>query len=143
MLSNSLVSPLNSLLDVWTRWRKRRAALVQLGASDPTELRHMAEDVGVSVAELRTLAVQDEHAADLLQCRLRTLRIDPNTIELGVLRDLQRCCSQCKDKALCAHELEDRPKDATWPAYCPNEDTINALIAERKMPRGGKREGVS
>src|SRR5437588_468031 len=30
-------------------------------------------------------------------------------------------------KQLCAHELEDKPKDATWPKYCPNEQTIEAL----------------
>jgi hypothetical protein len=43
------------------------------------------------------------------------------------MRDLQRCCSNCDSKQLCAHELEDKPKVARWPAYCPNQDTIAEL----------------
>jgi hypothetical protein len=71
-----------------------------------------------------------KNSAELLQRRLQALGIAPSRIEPAVMRDLQRCCSQCHDKALCAHELEDRPKEATWPSYCPNEQTIRALQTE-------------
>jgi hypothetical protein len=67
-----------------------------------------------------------------LQGRLRSLNIDPKKVEHGVMRDLQRCCSQCGAKTLCEHEFEDRPKQARWPDYCPNEQTIAALVAEKK-----------
>jgi len=93
----------------------------------------MARDLGTSVSELRILVGYDEDAADLLQRRLRDLRIDPARIEPAVMRDLQRCCSQCGVKTLCEHELEDRPKAAAWPKYCPNEQTIDALVAEKKL----------
>jgi len=53
---------------------------------------------------------------------------------VAVLRDLQRCCSNCDLKQLCAHELEDKPKGAVWPKYCPNEQTLVALAIEAKQP---------
>lgn len=117
---------------VWKNWRQRRARLAQFDESDAAEMQHMAQDLGTSVAELRTLARYDENAADLLQRRLRGLAIDPATIEPAVMRDLQRCCSQCGAKTRCEHELDDHPKVAKWPEYCPNEQTIEALVAERK-----------
>ena len=58
---------------------------------------------------------------------------EPGRYAVAVMRDLQRCCSQCGDKALCEHELEDHPKSTSWPKYCPNEQTIDALVAERKI----------
>jgi hypothetical protein len=118
--------------EAWKNWQKRRARLAEFDKSDAAEMENLAHDLGTSVSELRTLARYDENAADLLQRRLRTLAIDPATVEPGVMRDLQRCCSQCGAKTLCEHELEDHPKVARWPGYCPNEQTIEALIAERK-----------
>ena len=95
-------------------------------------MQHMARDLGTSVSELRILAGLNEDAADLLHRRLRGLNIDSAKIEPAVMRDLQRCCSQCGAKGLCEHELEDLPKAARWPKYCPNEQTIDALVAEKK-----------
>jgi hypothetical protein len=48
-----------------------------------------------------------------------------------VMRDLQRCCSKCKDKGRCVHELEDHPREPLWPKYCPNEQTLAALTEEQ------------
>ena len=117
---------------VWKNWQRRRARLAELDNSDPAEMQHMARDLGTSVSELRILTGHNEDAADLLQRRLLGLNIDPAKIEPAVMRDLQRCCSQCGAKALCEHELEDLPKAARWPKYCPNEQTIDALVAEKK-----------
>ena len=119
--------------EVWKNWLRRRARLAEFDNSDPTEMQHMAHDLGTSVSELRILAGQDGDAADLLLRRLRSLNIDPAKIEPAVTRDLQRCCSQCGQKVLCEHELEDHPKATSWPKYCPNEQTIDALVAERKL----------
>lgn len=119
--------------DVWSNWQRRRARLVEFDNADPAELQHIARDLGTSASELRILAGHDEDAADLLQRRLRSLNIDPAKIEPAVMRDLQRCCSQCGDKTLCEHELEDHHKSESWPKYCPNEQTIEALVAEKKL----------
>ena len=117
--------------DAWTNLRTRRIRLAEFD-STALEAGRIARDLGLSLAELRTLAGRDEHSADLLLRRLQNLNINPGKVEPAVMRDLQRCCSQCRDKALCAHELEDRPKQASWPGYCPNEHTINALLADSK-----------
>ena len=120
------------LTNIWKKWQKRRARLATFDRSDGVEMQHMARDLGTSVSELWTLARYDEDAADLLQSRLRDLAIDPATVEPAVMQDMQRCCSQCGAKTLCEHELKDHPKMESWPKYCPNEQTIDALVAERK-----------
>jgi hypothetical protein len=107
-------------------WAKR-AALNELAHCDQFEVERVAQDLGISAADLRVLAGQDKRAADLLNRRLESLRLDPTSLEPTIMRDLQRCCSNCGSKQLCAHELEDKPKSATWPKYCPNEDTITSL----------------
>jgi hypothetical protein len=56
-------------------------------------------------------------------------QLDPTSVDPALMRDLQRCCSSCDSKQLCAHELEDKPKGASWPKYCPNEETI--ILSER------------
>lgn len=119
--------------DIWKNWQKRRARLAEFDNCDSAEMQRMALDLGTSVSELRILAGHDEDAAELVRRRLHSLKIDPATIEPAVMRDLQRCCSQCGAKTLCAHELEDNPKAKSWPKYCPNEQTIDALVAEKAM----------
>jgi len=115
--------------DSWTAFRERQARLAAFDSA-ASETSRIARDLGLSPSELRDLAGRDQHSADLLLCRLQTLNIDPAKIEPAVMRDLQRCCSLCRDKALCAHELEDRPRQANWPNYCPNQHTIDALLAK-------------
>jgi hypothetical protein len=72
----------------------------------------VAQDLGISVADLRVPTSRDKTAADLLDRRLEALRLDPTSIDPALMRDLQRCCSSCESKQLCAHELEDQPKAA-------------------------------
>ena len=107
-------------------WGKK-AAIDELFGCDASEMTRVAQDLGISAADLRALANRDKTAADLLYRRLESLRLNPASVDPAVMRDLQRCCSTCDSKQLCAHELEDKPKGARWPTYCPNEDTIAAI----------------
>ena len=116
----------------WRNWRDRRAGLAQLHNTGSAEMQRIAQDLNISPTELRVLAGHSGDAADLMGRRLHSLNIDPATIEPAVIRDMQRCCSQCGAKTLCEHELEDHPKAASWPKYCLNEHTIDALITEKK-----------
>ena len=115
--------------DIWKNWRERRARLVEFDNFDSAEMQRITQDLGISVSELRVLASRNRNAADLLRRRLDSLNLDAATIEPAVMRDLQRCFSNCDNKTLCEHELEDQPKLASWPRYCPNEQTIGALVA--------------
>src|SRR5689334_18690655 len=117
------------LSEALKRWFQRRAAASEIETLDMEELSSIARELGISAAELSVLARQDKHAADLLYRRMEQLRLDPNHVDLGVLRDLQRCCSGCGLKTLCAHEIEDKPVGAVWPKYCPNEHTLAALTS--------------
>ena len=76
------------------------------------DVARVAQDLEISAADLRTLASRDKMTADLLTRRLETLRLDPTSVDPALMRDLQRCCSNCNSKQLCAHELEDKPKAA-------------------------------
>jgi hypothetical protein len=131
--ANRLVELLRGLVEAVRRLSQRHISAHEIAGLEPRELACIAHDLGVSPDELYVLAARDKSAADLLLRRMETLRLDPGQVDSAVMRDLQRCCSQCKDKVLCVHELEDRPREATWPKYCPNSQTLAALTEERIM----------
>ena len=118
---------LSSLGQAWNRYRKRRAAMAELQALDNVELERIVHDAGLTFSDLVDLARQSGDSAALLYRRLEEAGIDFKSIDPAVLRDMQRCCSLCDSKTQCAHELEDKPKAAGWPEYCPNRQTIDAL----------------
>ena len=120
------------LSDLWRGWRDRRARITEFDRADSAEMARVAGELGTSVAELRSLVGRGANAADLLVRRMHSLNLDLGKVEPAVMRDLQRCCSNCLNKTLCAHELEDRPKGACWPKYCPNELTLGALEVDNQ-----------
>ena len=123
---------MQGVFDAFGNWWKRRASIAAFDQIGADEAQNVARDLGTSIAELRLLAGHGADSADLLQRRLLDLKIDPAAVDPAVLRDLQRCCSQCREKVLCEHELDDHPRSAEWPKYCPNEQTIDALKAEKR-----------
>jgi hypothetical protein len=114
--------------------RQRYVSVNEIEHLDPQEVKCLAQDLGIPDHELRILAAKDKHAADLLARRMEALGLDAARVDFAVMRDLQRCCSKCKDKGRCVHELEDDPREPLWPKYCPNEQTLAALTEEQ---RGG------
>jgi hypothetical protein len=116
-----------ALKDFW----RRQARVTELQALGTAELGRMAHDLSLTSADLRELVTHESDAARLLYRRLALAGINPGMIDPAVLRDLQRCCSQCEDQVLCEHELEDKPLSAEWPDYCPNKQTIEALTSVR------------
>jgi len=107
-------------------WQGHKSAseVARLGRPEATCI---ARDLGISTDDLRALAGKDKNSAELLVRRMATLGLDPAKLDAAVMHDLQRCCSLCRDKQLCVHELEDKPREPTWPKYCPNEHTLAAL----------------
>lgn len=118
-----------SILDALHRFQKRQARRAEIAALVPPESQRIARDVGLTRAELMTLSAQDEDSAQLMERRLAELGVDIESINPIVLRDMQRCCSQCDCKWRCKYELDHKPKAAAWPRYCPNEQTMAALAA--------------
>jgi hypothetical protein len=132
--SNPLVELISFLTEAVKAFWRKIAAVDELAGCDALEVARVAQDLGVSAADLRALASRDKTAADLLTRRLETLRLDPTSVDPALMRDLQRCCSNCDSKQLCAHELEDKPRAASWPKYCPNEETIAAIATKPILP---------
>ncbi|MBX9776111.1 MAG: hypothetical protein K2Y71_17155 [Xanthobacteraceae bacterium] len=130
-LANLFVAAMRQLTVAADAFWRRKASVNEIDRLGTQEMTCLARDLGISGEELRVMAAQDKDAANLLVRRMETLRLDPARIDPTVLRDLQRCCSKCLDKGLCVHELEDHPRDPTWPKYCPNEQTLAALGEER------------
>jgi hypothetical protein len=126
-LQSSFHGLMGSLRAKWKNYWEKRAAINELASCDPSEVARIAEDLGVSATDLRFLAASDKGVADLLTRRLQALWVDPTTVDPAVMRDLQLHCARCESKQLCAHELEDKPPIQSWPIYCPNEQTIEAI----------------
>src|SRR5215510_13505669 len=130
-LSSLFATGWRHLTDTAVAWRQRRASVREIGDMDAREIGCIARDLGISPFEIRALAAKGQNAADLLVRRMKTIGLDPARVDLAVMHDLQRCCSICTQKGLCIHELEDKPRIATWPKYCPNEQTLDALAGEQ------------
>jgi hypothetical protein len=129
-----LVALSRLLTNAWKSFSAKRAAANELANCGSLEVARIAQDLGISNADLYVIAARDKTAVDLLNRRLESLRLDPTSIDPAVMRDLQRCCSNCNSKQMCVHELEDQPKVASWPKYCPNELTIAALATDPTLP---------
>jgi hypothetical protein len=122
----------------WRNWTNSRAALFEVESLGDAELARVADDAGLSASQLRTLAGKWPDSADLLSQRLAALQLDEAAVrqtEPGVLRDLERVCSLCREKPHCGHDIDRNPIDPEWRTYCPNVETLDALEAERSMRR--------
>ena len=131
-MSNLLASVWRQTVKAIQGRRQRRASVDEIAYLDAQEMTCLARDLATSADELRILAGKDKGSADLLVRRMKTLGLEPRRVDPIVMRDLERCCSKCADKGLCVHELEDKPRDPTWPKYCPNEQTLAALKGDER-----------
>lgn len=96
------------------------------------ELERVARDAGLSVGDLRALARQKAGSGELL-LRMADIGLDSSEVaaaEPAVFRDLQRVCALCASKGQCDHDLLEGYTDL--PDYCPNRDTLRALVEGRQ-----------
>jgi len=126
-LTDLLTTASRQLAIVADSLRRRRASVDEIDRLDAQVKTCLARDLGIPADDIRAMATKDRSAADLLLRRMATLGLDPARTDPMTMRDLQRCCSLCRDKQLCVHELDDKPREPTWPKYCPNEPTLTAL----------------
>lgn len=101
------------------------------------ELGRMAGEFGMTGSELEILAARGPHGADLLYQRMQVLgltRTEVERVASGMMRDLEKTCSACRDKGRCVRDLESHPSDPVWKSYCPNSESFDD-IAAAKPPR--------
>ncbi|MDX2156750.1 MAG: hypothetical protein SFW09_09585 [Hyphomicrobiaceae bacterium] len=122
-LTGSLVERLLARIEAWVEGN-------ELAALPAHELERMAHDIGLSPSDLERLADSESDATRLLYARLQSLGLTMEAIEakgLGMRRDMERSCAFCGDRALCAHDLTERPDATDWRKVCPNNPTFEAM----------------
>ncbi len=111
----------------WTGIRPRSAELEFCGQD---EVQRMAQDLGLSSPELRSLARRGPDERNLLQRRMAALRLDHGELarrDPALVRDLQRVCASFSSPGRCARDLKRQPNKPDWQEYCPNAPTLGAL----------------
>ena len=125
------------LRERWQRMLRRRRSLSELAACPPSELEHIARDVGVSVSDLRIMATAHPGPADLLPQRLALLGLDAEYVKSALTatyRDLERTCAMCRSWRRCARDLANGDVQAGMGSYCICSATIDALTVSRARP---------
>jgi hypothetical protein len=120
-----------AVIDRFARWLKHRREIAESCNCNSEEYARIAHDLNLSAAELNTLVRHGAHAGDELPKMMRALRLDPEAIrrvEPMVMRDLERVCALCEHKRKCAHELTAGKAAEDYAAFCPNADTLGAMV---------------
>ena len=118
------------LIDAFVGWLKRHHELSEIGQLDREAIERIAEDLRISPDDLNELVRVGPHAAAELPQMLKARGIDETAlvrIEPLVLRDMERVCSLCKEKARCRDDLAAGTADKHYEEYCLNAPTIDRL----------------
>jgi len=100
------------------------------------EVRAIANDLGLTPADLRELASKGPGAADLLKKMLLALKVNPEAlskIDQRVTRDLQRRCITCGEKRRCVHEMAAGTAAKNMHEFCPNAASLEALFGRKEV----------
>jgi hypothetical protein len=130
-----------TVADVLARARDWWQRHNELGNFDRVEMDRIAHEFGMTARELQDMVARGPQAAHLLYERLAALGIAKYDLERtahGLVRELERTCSGCPDKAACRKDLELRPDDAGWKEYCPNSLELDAVLQSLKDATGRK-----
>lgn len=133
MIKLSGYAALISLRDKWRRMQRKRRSLVEVAACPPSELQRSAQDVGVSVSDLRIIAAAHSGPSELLPLRLELLGLDPGYVrsaQTATYRDLERTCAMCPAWRRCARDLAKGDVQAGMDSYCLCAPTIDALAVD-------------
>jgi hypothetical protein len=124
---------LASLRYKWRRMVRKRKSLVELAARPPCELQRIAQDVGVSIGELRTIAASHPGPRELLPLRLQILGLDPGYVRSALTtayRGLERACAACPAWRRCAGDLARGDVQSGMDDYCICGATLDALAVD-------------
>jgi uncharacterized protein DUF6455 len=109
---------------------KHRQEMRELREINDSDFARIAQDLGVTSAELDTLARRGPHASDELPKLLKSLGFDEATLsrtEPRLQRDMVRVCASCGQKTRCDHDLDAGTSAQHYTEYCPNAPAIEEL----------------
>jgi hypothetical protein len=128
-----MLSLSKAILKRWSDWIMRQRALSELSELKcyaEEEVERIANDAGVSVAEIHKMVERGPDAANLLLRRMAALDLDRNEvarIEPQVFQELKKNCALCDSRRRCARDFAHNSSDPVWEEYCPNAGTLLAL----------------
>lgn len=118
------------LIGRFADWLKHRRELSEIRQMNRTDFNVIAQDLRISPDDLDRLVEAGPHSADEMPKMLEALGIDLENLmrtEPLLVRDMQRVCSLCRDKAHCHGEFAAGTAAEHYKEYCPNAPTIEAL----------------
>src|SRR5262249_25667718 len=95
---------LAKLHDMWQRALERQRTVAELAGCPPSELHRIAQDVGLSGGDLKSLACSHTGSSELMPKRLQALGLDPEFFKCArtpTYRDMERVCGACKSRRRC------------------------------------------
>jgi hypothetical protein len=114
-----------------------RSGAAELTMCSPSELRRIAQEVGLNETEFSVFASRHRGPTGLMPRRLQQLRLDPAYVKAALAatyRDLEKVCGTCKAWRRCARDLEKGDVQAGMDSYCLNAFTIDMLTVDRPIP---------
>jgi|SRR6516164_4001928 len=118
------------LIDSFAGWLKHRRELNEMRQLDRTDFDRIASDLKVSPDDLEELVRHGPHASDEMPKMLEQLGIDEERLGRAhplLLRDMERVCALCRDKARCDRDLAAGTAAEHYQGYCLNASTIETL----------------
>lgn len=118
------------LIGKFADWLKHRRELHEVRQLDRTEFDLIASDLRISPSDLDQLVQRGPHGADELPQMLKGLGISEDDLKRTqpmLVRDMQRVCALCHDKAHCDRELAAGTAAEHYRGFCPNAPSIDAL----------------
>jgi len=118
------------LIESFANWLKHRRELNEMRQLDRSEFDRIANDLRIAPDDLEELVRHGKHAADELPKMLEQLGISAEGLGRAqplLLRDMERVCSLCNDKAHCHRDLADGTAAENYHGYCGNASTLESL----------------
>ena len=126
------------LIESFAAWLKHRRELNEMRQLDRADFDRIANDLRIAPDDLEELVRHGRHAADELPQMLEQLGIDSDRLQRAqplLLRDMERVCSLCQQKARCNLDLVTGAVVENYPRYCANASTLESLDRADLAPR--------
>jgi hypothetical protein len=126
--------------DLRRRWALRRELA---GSAAADEIAAVLRDIGLTPADVGAVLAGHPQSAWLLDSMAERQGVDLNRLHYRfVLRDMQRTCALCEERARCRRWLQS-PRGGDHHRFCPNAELIDWLHGSSwLLTRGSARRCI-
>jgi hypothetical protein len=113
----------------WIRTHTQSGA--DISGFSASEIGVLAEDIGLSQADLQQVALHPADNSELMQRMMAALGLDAAALERSdpaVMRDVEATCTRCRETRSCRQDLAAGTPGVHCGEYCPNASTFIELI---------------